>query len=1071
MVTGKRFPARLSSTLLVGLLLMPRGALADIGEPQALQFDITWMMFAAALVMLMQVGFLLLEAGVVRSKNSINVAQKNLLDFVFGVIAFAAIGFMIAFGRADGLLPGWDGNFYFLRNVDADQAAFFVFQMMFCGTAATIVSGAVAERMKLPAYVFGSLVLSGFIYPVFVHWAWGSTLFANPSSFLATLGFIDFAGSTVVHATGGWIALAACIVIGPRIGRFREDGTAVRIAGHSPVLSTTGALLLFIGWIGFNGGSTLSAGDLVPMVILNTVLAGGMGTCVGYVIGFYQDGVILPEKANSGMLGGLVAVTAGCHLLDPASALMVGALGGTVAIFGNAFIERKMKVDDAVGAIGVHAFAGVAGTLSVALFAPLADLPAGDRLSQLHIQLIGVGVNFYWAFGLGYAFFWLLDRAITIRVSGREEEDGLNVAEHATRLGVGHVEDALAELLDGTADLGQRLPVSQGDEAERLSGLVNRLIETMEAQERSREEVLHMRRDDEEAERVAALANATFEAVLIHRDGILVDGNEQLAALFGLPLKELVGRSVFEFLKDGATVSIRDMVHLNDNSSHEIVVRRESGEEIPIEARGRDIVYRGEKARIGCLVDLRERKLAEQRIRHLALHDPQTGLPNRALFAERLSHLAELALQGEPFAVLLVDIDRFKDINDIYGHQGGDAVIAEVARRLAATASEEDLVARLGGDEFALVLRSVRTEEELRLFAITILGVMRQPMTIGHHATVTASVSLGGALCPDHTPEGELLMGCANIALHHAKASGRNTYAVFQAGMSELIEKRRALELDLATGIERDEFELYLQPRVAPATATITGYEALIRWNHPKKGMVSPRDFIPVAEASGQIIQLGEWVLAEACRLLDRVPGCCISVNVSPLQFRHSDFLQNLSDLLARTGADPARLELEITESVLIENDQRAIFILNEIKRMGFGIALDDFGTGYSSLSYLSRYPFDTIKIDRSFVSNLTETDNAPVIVRSIIDLGAGLGMKIVAEGVETIEEALFLAHAGCDELQGFLVGRPKPVDELQREVDKVIALQLINMPRASLRHRGSGASAARGDEATARRF
>jgi len=1044
---------------------MPASAFAADGMEEASHLDITWMIFAAGLVMLMQVGFLLLEAGMVRSKNSINVAQKNLLDFVFGVIAFAAIGFMIAFGRSDGLLMGWDADLYFLRDVDTRQAAFFVFQVMFCGTAATIVSGAVAERMKLPAYVFGSIVLSGFIYPVFVHWTWGSALFANPSSFLAGMGFIDFAGSTVVHATGGWVALAACLVIGPRIGRFRADGTAVRIAGHSPVLSTTGALLLFIGWIGFNGGSTLSASDAVPMIILNTVLAGGMGTCVGYVIGFYQDGVILPEKSNAGMLGGLVAVTAGCHLFDPATAMMVGALGGSVAIFGNAFVEQKMRVDDAVGAIGVHAFAGVAGTLAVALFAPLADLPAGDRLSQLHIQLVGVGINFYWSFGLGYAFFWLLDRAIKIRVSGREEEDGLNVAEHATRLGVGHVEDALAELLNGTADLRKRLPVVKGDEAERFSGLVNRLIETMEAEERGREEVLHLQRDDEEAERVAALADATFEAILIHRDGILIDGNEQLAVLFGVPLKELVGRSVFDFLKDGANMSIRDMVQMNDNSSHEIVVRRESGEEIPIEARGRDILYRGERARIGCLVDLRERKLAEQRIRHLALHDPQTGLPNRALFAERLSHLAELALQGEPFAVLLVDIDRFKDINDIYGHQGGDLVIAEVAKRLAAAAAADDLVARLGGDEFALVLRSVRTEEELRLFAISILGIMRQPMTVGHHESVTASVSLGGALCPDHTPEGDMLMGCANVALHHAKASGRNTYSVFQAGMNELIEKRRALELDLATGIERGEFELYLQPRIEASTAAINGYEALIRWRHPNKGMVSPGDFIPVAEASGQIIQLGEWVLAEACRLLDHVPGCSISVNVSPLQFRHTDFLHNLSDLISATGADPARLELEITESVLIENDQRAIFILNEIKRMGFAIALDDFGTGYSSLSYLSRYPFDTIKIDRSFVSSLTETDNAPVIVRSIIDLGAGLGMKIVAEGVETIEEALFLAHAGCDELQGFLLGRPKPVAELQRAVDKAIALQLVNMPRGSRRHGGPARSPAETDD------
>ncbi len=389
--------------------LAPHCALAGDAISNISRLDMTWLLVAAGLVMLMQVGFLLLEAGMVRSKNSINVAQKNLLDFVFGVVAFAAVGFMIAFGRSEGLPFGTQTDFYFLRNVDPWQSAFFVFQVMFCGTAATIVSGAVAERMKLSAYVFGSLFMSALIYPIFVHWAWGSALFANGTAFLSEMGFVDFAGSTVVHSTGGWVALAACMVIGPRIGRFNADGTSVRIAGHSPVLSTTGALLLFIGWIGFNGGSTFSASEDIAPIIMNTVLAGGMGTCVGYVIGFYQDGVILPEKANSGMLGGLVAVTAGCHILDPANALIIGAIGGAVAIFANAFVETRLKVDDAVGAIGVHAFAGVAGTLLLALLAPVEHLPAGGRLAQLHVQLVGIGINFYWSFGLGYAFFWTID--------------------------------------------------------------------------------------------------------------------------------------------------------------------------------------------------------------------------------------------------------------------------------------------------------------------------------------------------------------------------------------------------------------------------------------------------------------------------------------------------------------------------------------------------------------------------------------------------------------------------------------------------------------------------------------
>jgi Amt family ammonium transporter len=1027
--------------------LVPGLAFADDLLSRTSRLDMTWVLVAAGLVMMMQVGFLLLEAGMVRSKNSINVAQKNLLDFVFGVVAFAAIGFMIAFGRSNGFLFGRQSEFYFLRDLTSWQSAFFVFQVMFCGTAATIVSGAVAERMKLPAYVFGSLFMSGLIYPVFVHWAWGSALFPNASAFLSQMGFVDFAGSTVVHSTGGWVALAACMVIGPRIGKFNADGTPVRIAGHSPVLSTTGALLLFIGWIGFNGGSTLGVSDQVAPIIMNTVLAGGMGTCVGYIIGFYQDGVILPEKSNSGMLGGLVAVTAGCHIFDPASALMVGAIGGAVAIFGNAFVERKLKIDDAVGAIGVHAFAGVAGTLLVALLGPVDQLPAGGRLAQLHVQFVGVGVNFYWAFGLGYAFFWTADRLMRIRVSARDEEDGLNLAEHATRLGVGHIEDALTDLLGGNADLRKRLPMVKGDEAEKLTGLFNRLMDNIEEEERSRGKLMELRRDDEESERVAALANATFEAILIHRDGLIVDGNEQLGKMVGLPLAEIIGRSAFDFLHDGETIRVADMMKLNDDNSHEIIVRLASGEGIPVEARGRDILYRGEKARIGCLVDLRERKLAESRMRYLALHDPLTGLPNRVLFSERLTELVAEAGNGKGCGVLMVDLDRFKDINDIHGHQTGDAVIRETAARLAAEAGPDNIVARLGGDEFAIIIAHTSDTGELENFGDRLLAAMADPIDIGHGEQVNISVSIGGALCPEHAQDMDALIGCADVALYHAKNAGRNACRMFRRGMNELIEKRRALEVDLEIALQGNEFELYLQPRVEAETGLIIGYEALLRWVHPKRGMISPGDFIPVAEASGKIIRLGAWVLAEACRLLEDLDGH-ISVNVSPLQFRHADFVADLADLLERTGADPHRIELEITESVLIEDDKRAVQILNDLKRMGFHIALDDFGTGYSSLSYLSRYPFDTIKIDRSFVNNLNLVDNAQIIVRTIINLGSGLGMKVVAEGVETTEQALFLAHAGCDELQGYLLGKPRKASEIIREIDPAIATQLRNVPK-----------------------
>ncbi len=994
--------------------------------------DLAWMMAAAGMVMMMQVGFLLLEAGMVRSKNSINVAQKNLLDFVFGAVAFAAVGFMFAFGRSAWLPIGIEDSFFFLRNLDSREAAFFVFQVMFCGTAATIVSGAVAERMKLAAYVLGSIFLSAFIYPVFVHWVWGAAMAPNSGAFLANLGFIDFAGSTVVHATGGWISLAACIVIGARHGRYDDAGRPVRIAGHSPVLSTTGALILFFGWIGFNGGSTLSANADVAPIVLNTVLAGGMACCVGYVLGYMQDRIVLPEKSLCGMLGGLVAVTAGCHVLEPGGALIVGALGAVVAILGNDFLERRLGVDDAVGAVGVHAFAGVAGTIALAFLAPVERLPAGGRFDQFYVQAFGAALNFYWAFGFGWLFFKLLDLTMGIRVSGEVEEIGLNVAEHGSRLGVGHVEQALSDLVTGTADLSHRLPVEAGDEAEKLTALFNRLMDKIEVGERAREEAQALKRDDEEAERVTALANATFEAIVIHCNGVVVDGNDQLAELVGTPLQDLLGYPIDRLLIVRGPDDAGEIARDGSDFDGEIGLLRVDGELVPVEAKGREIVYRGQTMRIVCLIDLRERKRVENQIRYLAQHDPLTSLPNRALFNQKLAESVADVRRLGGCAVLMIDLDHFKDINDIHGHPAGDAVIRETADRLQRLLGRNDIAARLGGDEFAIILSRVNFVAQVEDFCHRLAQSFRKPFDIGAGDLVKCGASIGAAMCPDHAETVEELVGRADVALYHAKNAGRNIWQIFKPGMNALIEKRRALEVDLDAGIAKGEFELFLQPRVDVVSAEVTSYEALLRWHHPERGIVSPVDFIPVAEASGNIIALGEWVIHEACRILALEENVeKLSINVSPIQFRHTDFHRRLDDIVRRAGVDPRRLELEITESVLIDDDKRALKILKELKTSGYAIALDDFGTGYSSLSYLSRYPFDTIKIDRGFVANLGDEGSAEAIVHSIIDLGGRLGMTVVAEGVETLEQASFLARSGCDELQGYLLGQPQPLERI----------------------------------------
>ena len=1022
----------LLASVLMALLSTPAAASEAAEAVAALQrkLDFAWVLIAAALVLLMQVGFLLVEAGMVRSKNAINVAQKNLLDFVFSVVVFAAIGFMFAFGASKGFGIGFDSKLFMLSDVDPWGLTFFVFQVMFCGTAATIVSGAVAERMRLSAYVLCSIFISGLVYPAFVQWAWGRALVDSSGAFLARMGFVDFAGATVVHGTGAWIALAACIVIGARHGRFDADGKPVRFHGHSPVLATAGAILLFVGWIGFNGGSTLEASPAVAHVIANTILAAATGGTAGYLLGWFREKVLLPDKVFSGLLGGLVAVTAGCMVLTPGGAMIIGFLGGTGAVIGIGFIERRLHVDDAVGAVGVHGVAGVVGTIGLALLAPVENLPAGSRLDQLAVQALGSGINFVWAFGLGLVFFHLLGKVILLRVDAHGEEVGLNESEHGTRLGIGHVEDAVGRLVEGKADLGLRLPVEPGDEAERMTRLFNALMEAIENEEIRRGLDKDMRRDDEESERLSALANATFDSIVISVDGVIIDGNAALETLIGLPLSRIKGRSIDDFVDKDSLPIVAEQMKKADTGPYEVVLVRTDGTEIPVEVRAREILYRGLPTRVAAIVDLRERKAAEEQIRHLAQHDPLTDLPNRAVFADRLVRSITLA-RSKPIgiAVILIDLDHFKDVNDLHGHPVGDKVIAATGERLRKLTRHTDTVARLGGDEFAIVQADVQFANQAADLALRVVSALSQPIDCGDGLVVSVGASLGVALCPGHGDNPETLLSRADTALYRAKIQGRNTYCIFEDGMDAAVRKRRMLEADLSAAIEEEQFALYLQPRLDLHSSGIMAYEALIRWHHPTKGVIAPADFIPVAEQSARIVAIGAWVFKKACQIaMEHLGSARISVNVSPLQFRDRGFLDSVRDALEETGLNAARLEIEITEGVLIEDDERALEVLKALKKLGVGISLDDFGTGYSSLSYLSRFPFDAIKIDRSFVHSVSGSANALAIVETIVRLGRALGMRIIAEGVETPEQLALLKAEGCDEIQGYFIGRPQPL-------------------------------------------
>jgi len=450
---------------------------AALDDKQA-NIDHVWTMLAAALVFLMQGGFLLLEAGLVRSKNSINVAQKNIADFIIAGCAFWLLGFSLMFGPSVGGWVGFESPFW---NHSGDwDFTFFVFQLVFCGTAATILSGAVAERMRFGGYLIASACISMFIYPIFGHWAWGNLLVGDNTAWLAEMGFIDFAGSTVVHSVGGWIGLAAIVVAGARIGRFDENGNPLPIHGHSAVLATMGALILWVGWIGFNGGSTTAGTPAFAHIVSNTILSACFGGAVAMAIGRWHEGLHRPVWPINGVLAGLVGITAGCDVLDTYGAIAVGLTSGAVVFYATQFLERVLKLDDAVGAVPVHGVCGAWGTILLALLMPAEALGETSRLSQLGVQALGVGIAFVWAFGTAWIMFKLIDATIGLRVSAAHELEGLNSAEHGTTLGTGLLQQALNDLAAGKADLSRRLDESTGDEAAELAYSFNRLMAKLE---------------------------------------------------------------------------------------------------------------------------------------------------------------------------------------------------------------------------------------------------------------------------------------------------------------------------------------------------------------------------------------------------------------------------------------------------------------------------------------------------------------------------------------------------------------------------------------------------------------
>jgi len=585
----------------------------------------------------------------------------------------------------------------------------------------------------------------------------------------------------------------------------------------------------------------------------------------------------------------------------------------------------------------------------------------------------------------------------------------------------------------------------------------NRLLQRTHRELLVRTEELHT----QNARFDAALNNMSQALCMVDADQRLIVCNRQYMELFGLlpgqvqprtPMQEILAaivaagrypRELAEVIHEEQQALIRDQLPANFFREHSggraLAVSHQ-----PMPGGGWVATYE----------DITERRRAEARIAYMAHHDALTGLPNRLLFRERMEQeLGRLDRKGGWLAVLCLDLDHFKNVNDTLGHPAGDMLLQAVAQRLRACVREPDTVARLSGDEFAILLPACDQPGAVKTLADRLLKAISAPYDIeGHRVVVTASI--GAALVPGDGDNADELLKNADMALYRAKTDGRAAFRFFEAEMHARLQTRLALEMDLREAAEKGQLEVFYQPLFDLTLGRVSGFEALLRWHHPERGLVSPVQFIPLAEETGLILPIGEWVLRRACAEAMRWPEHVkVAVNLSARQFRSPNLIEAISAALAESGMPANRLELEITESVLLQDDEAVLALLHRLRGLGLRIALDDFGTGYSSLSYLRTFPFDKIKIDQSFVREMDARPDCAAIVNAVAGLAVSLGMAVTAEGVETAEQLQRLREAGCTEVQGYLVGRPRPAAETTGMLDAVIgpAGQAAGQRRAAL--------------------
>lgn len=614
------------------------------------------------------------------------------------------------------------------------------------------------------------------------------------------------------------------------------------------------------------------------------------------------------------------------------------------------------------------------------------------------------------------------------------------------------IETAIAT--GGRFGFAHRLLLADG----RIKWIEARGVVQCDADGRSRhvlgtsQDVTVQRLADEELSIAASVFETSLNGVVItDAQARILKTNDSFSRILGYPAEEMLGKktNLFNSRRHDANF-YREMwraLEQDDEWQGEIWDRRKDGEIVPLwqsittlrDAEGRVKNY------VGVFYDLSDQKRSAAHIHHLAYFDALTDLPNRMLFNDRCAQALETAERGgRQLALLFLDLDRFKYVNDTLGHQVGDELLCKVARRLTRGLRRSDTVARLGGDEFIVLMQNCRDHDCVRRLASKIITLFEKPFVVmGHRLDIRTSIGI--SLYPNDGADTETLVKNADLAMYKAKEHGRGQFLFYEAKFGEQVKERLFLESELRDALRRDELTLHYQPQLDLKTGRIIGSEALLRWHHPVRGMISPTKFIPVAEDTGLILEIGEWVLRTACRqtaawLAEGLGPHRIAVNLSGAQIERGDVVALVGRVLEETDLPVASLELEVTETYVMRKAKQSIRVLEGLRDLGVGLAIDDFGTGHSSLAYLQRLPVDKLKIDRSFVTDLTEGDSQAAIARAVIALGHSLRLKVLAEGVETTEQARLLEEHGCDEVQGFLYGRPMEADALRSRLEAQVA-------------------------------